>query len=302
MKEVLGVVLLSALAMTAFGCGGTSNATSPDRNGGETAVTPGGTTSTGLTGPGTADEYGPDAQAKMDVAWQAFKDDSPHWPKLRQEWIHIGRRATSTLVENLYRAMILSGIGNYSVGYERSRGELILLGELAVPTLAGVLEKGTMYSPKDGRDLRMPTGMAIATVEIMALSGEFSVPYLAKLTRSDTPSILRTAAAGLGQTGARSAVDPLVRVLTGASDWKDRMVAARALGMLKFPDSEAALIRALEDSDDAVIEVSAGSLAQQRARGALPALDDRRQRAQDAGHHQISASCGAAARLIRSGR
>ena len=302
MKGLLAAVFLSALALAAFGCEGTSNATSPDRNGGETAVTPGETTSTGLQGPGTADEYDAAAQAKMDVAWRAFKDDSPYWPKLRQEWIHIGRRATSTLVENLYRAMLLSAAGNYSEGYERSRKELILLGELAVPTLAGVLEQGTIYSPQDGRDLRMPTGMVSITAEIIALAGEFSVPYLAKLTRSDTPTIRRSAAAGLGQTGARSAVDPLVRVLSGASDWKDRMVAARALGTLKFPESETALIRALEDSDDAVIEVAARSLAQQRARAALPALDDRRQRAQAAGQHQISASCGAAARLIRSGR
>ncbi len=302
MKGMFVVVFLFALALTASGCEGTANSTSSGPGGGETAAAPGKTTRSGLEGPGTADDYGPDALAKRDVAWKAFKDDSPHGPKLRQEWIQIGRRATSTLVENLYRAMLLSAAGNYSEGYERSRSELILLGELAVPTLAGVLEQGTIYSPQRRKDERMPTGMVSITAEIIALAGEFSVPYLAKLTRSDTPTIRRSAAAGLGQTRARSAVDPLVRVLSAGSDWKDRMVAARALGLLKFPESEAALIRGLDDSDDSVIEVSARSLAQQRARGALPALDARRQRAQAAGQHQISASCGAAAKLIRSGR
>ena len=303
MKRTFLIYLLAALALSAFGCEGTTNSTSPDQSEGETpAAAPVDTTTTGLTGPGTADEYDKNAKAQMDTAWRAFKDDSPQWPKMRQEWIKLGRRATSSLVENLYGTMLLSAARNFTAGYERCRGELILLGELALPTLAGVLEKGTVYSPEARDDLPMTTGMVSITAEIMAMTGENAVPYLARLTRSDRLTIRRSACTGLGQTRSGSAVAPLAMVLAGASDWADRMVAARALGLLKFPESEAALVRALDDSDAAVIEVAARSLAQQRATGALPALDDRRKRAQAAGDHQISASCGAAAKLIRGGR
>ena len=303
MKGTFLIYFFAALALSVPGCEGTTNSTAPDQDGGESpAVAPVDTTTTGLKGPGTADEYDADAKARMSAAWRAFKDDSPQWPRLRQEWITLGRRATSTLVENLYLVMLISSTRNYSEGYERSRGELILLGELALPTLAGVLEKGTIYSPEDRKDLLMPTGMVTITAEIMALTGKNSVPYLAKLTKSDRATIRRSACTGLGKTGARTAVAPLVKVLADAAEWADRMVAAGALGRLKFPASEAGLVRALEDPVADVIEVAARSLAQQRATGALPALDDRRKRAQAAGQHQISASVGAAARLIRGGR
>ena len=101
---------------------------------------------------------------------------------------------------------------------------------------------------------------------------------------------------------ARALALPPLPLDDGAGRPNGRMVAARALGNLKFPESEAALIRALEDSDAAVIEVAARSLAQHRAKSALPALDNRRQRAQDAGQHQISRACGAAANAIRRSR
>ncbi len=299
MKGIFVVASLTAILLLAGGCEGTAGSGS---TGESTPPAPAATTSTGLTGPGIADEYGPDAKRKMDVAWQAFKDDAPEWPYLRQEWISIGRRATSTLVENLYGAMLISAAGNFTEGYDRARGELILLGELAVPTLAAVLEKGTIYDPRTRSDLRMPTGMVSATTDIIAMSRGFAVPYLAKLTRKDRPTIRRSAAAGLGQTGARSAVAPLTKVLEGASEWSERMVAARALGNLRFPESEAALIRALEDTDAEVVEVAARSLAQHKAHSALPALDNRRQRAQAAGRHQIAAACGAAAKAIRGSR
>jgi hypothetical protein len=300
MKGIFAGAILALVILVAGGCEGTAG--SGENSGAGPKPVAGEGTSTGLTGPGAADEYGPDAQRKMDAAFRAFKSDSPEWPKLRQEWIMLGRRATATLVESLYRVMLLSAAGNFSEGLERSRKELILLGELAVPTLAGVLEKGTIYSPEQKRDLPMSTDIVGITAEVIAMSGSFGVPYLAELTESDRPTIRRSAAAGLGQTGSRSAVAPLSDLLAGGPEWSDRMVAARALGGLEYPESEAALVRALEDPDAEVVEVAARSLAQQRAQGALAALDGRRQRAQDAGQHQISAACGAAAKAIRSGR
>lgn len=303
MKGIVVSVAIVAFLFLAVGCESPAGSGSDSgSNGGSTPQAPGDTTSTGLTGPGAADDYGPDAQRRMDAAWKAFKDNSPQWPQLRQEWIALGRRATSTLVENLYRAMLMSATRNYSEGFERTRSELILLGELAVPTLTGVLEQGTIYDPESREDLPMPTGMVSLTTDIIAMSREFAVPYLAGLTRSDRPTIRRSATAALGQSGARSAVAPLSSELKGASDWSERMVAARALGNLKFPEAEAALLRALEDPDAAVIEVAARSLAQHRSKAALPALEERRARAQSAGQHQIAAACGAAAKAIRSGR
>ncbi len=296
-----GIFAILLVALLIGGCAAPGGSTAPD-SGPESTVPVGGTTSTGVKGPGSADEYGPEARAKMDLAWRAFKDDSPEWPRLRQEWIDLGQRATNTLVENLYRAMVAAAGANFSAGFERARSQLILLGELAVPTLSAVLEENQWYSPRTGQSERLPSGIVSMTTEIIALAGESSVPWLARLTTEGTSSVRRSAADGLGKIGSRKSVAPLASMLRGASDWSDRMVAAKALGYLAFPDSERALVAALEDSDDSVVEVAARSLAHQRATGSLSALDERRRRAQDQENYAVAAACGAAAKAIRGGR
>ena len=251
---------------------------------------------------GTGDEFGPDARALMNEAWRAFKQDSPEWPGLRTEWVALGDRATSTLVENLYRGMVLARLRNYPEGYAKGRRELILLGDLALPTLAGVMENAGYTNPETNQREQLSSGLLIDTAEVMALTGAPSVPYFTNLVKVTRPSVRRAAVDGLGKTGLPAAARPLAGVLSGSGDWIDRMTAARALGNVRSPESEAALVRALDDPDSAVVEVSARSLAILGARGALPALDRRRARAQAAEEFKIAAACGAAANAIRSGR
>jgi hypothetical protein len=237
----------------------------------------------------------------MNAAWEAFVKESPEWPRHREEWLSMGTRAANTLVENLFRTMVLSRLRNFPRGYDICRKELILLGAIAVPTLTGVLRDPHFRDPRSGRRERLPTGIVTDVADVLAYSAPASVRPLAGLLSSPVPSVRRGAAAALGKTKDPGALPPLTDMLDGG-EWIDRIAAAQALGHLGNPGGVGPLVSALNDSEDLVVEEAARALARLRARSAVGALDARRARAQDDGKYSVAAACGAAAKAIRSGR
>lgn len=238
-------------------------------------------------------------KTKMDYAWKAFKDGSPGWPALRDEWVSFGPAATDVLVENLLRAMIAANFRNYPEGYARARYELGLLGDLAVPTLAGVLEHPYVADPRTKKQTPLSTDVVTEVIDLLVVAGPPAVPYLSRLTASEHPSVRRGAVDALGKIKDPEGVPAILYLLKNGEDWIDRMIAARAAGYFDTPATVDGLVKALYDKDDAVIQEAARSLARIGNPAALPALERRRQEARGESNLKVSGACGSAVRLIR---
>ncbi len=246
--------------------------------------------------------FTPEERAVMDTAWRAFKKADPAWPAHRDRWVALGEQATGALVENLYRAMLISRLNNAPEWYDRARKDLLFLGPRAVPTLTGVLLRPEWEDPKTGEAVPLPAEALSELVEILVIAAPASIPALAGVVEDGKPAARRAAATGLGRIGEPSCVPPLARMLAGGADWIDRLTAASALGFVKGAESEDALIAALGDPDGSVVQETARALARLRSARAVGALEARRARAQAAGDHAVAAACGSAVKAIRGGR
>ncbi|MHC4469922.1 MAG: HEAT repeat domain-containing protein [Planctomycetota bacterium] len=251
---------------------------------------------------GKGEGFTAEERATMEAAWSAFTSDSPEWPLYRDDWVSLGPKATNTLVDNLLRAMILARIRNYPEGYDRARKELILLGPATLETLAGVLERGTYRDPAKNEDRSIPSGVVTDVTEILVAAGKPAVAHLAGLLDHESPTVRRACAEALGRLRDPGGYAPLEKMLTGSSDWADRMIAARAVGYYRTKAASRALVAALEDPDESVVAESARSLARMKTAGAVPALESRAKKARAAGEYRIERACKAAVRTIRSGR
>jgi len=253
--------------------------------------------------PGTGEEFTEDEKALMEQAFRAFKDDAPDWPARRNQWLGLGEKARNVLVENLLRAMVLARLANYPEGADRARLELIYLGSLAIPTVAGVLSDPMWVNPSTGEAERLPTEIQTELTELLLVNGESAVPALTRLAKSDVASVRRNAYDALGRMESPEGLALLVRVLGGSGDWIDRVRAAGALGRYRDePRATDALVRALDDGEEQVVKEAARGLVRQGATAAIPALERRRAEARAAENLRLSAALGEAARLLRSER
>jgi len=249
---------------------------------------------------GTGGDFTVGERAKMEVAWDAFKDESPTWPALRDEWLAMGEKARTTLIENLLRAMILSRLANYPQGALRARSELIRIGPDIIPMVAGVLENPTFYDPGEQKVVRLATEVQNELNELLLVNGEASVPALVRLSESEVPGVRRNALDALGRLKTEEGVRVLANALSVQPHWIDRMTAARALGYGTSPAATKALAAALSDRDETVVIEAARGLARQGARSALPALDRRERQAKAVDDYKVHRACRDAARIIRS--
>ena len=290
------------------GCGSTGESgagrTGTGSNGGASSSVRGSSSrsGSGTARAGTGKEFTAAQKARMDVAWTAWKNNSPGWPALRDDWIAMGPKAVATLTENLYGAMVISRLRHAPEWYENARKELMLLGELAVPTLAGTLANPTWLDPKTGNREPLPVENATETLEILVVIGKPAIPALSGLATSENAQTRRGAVEALGKIHDPAGLPAISAMLRSGDHWADRMTAARAAGYIRTSESETILVRALEDSDEAVVIEAARSLARLRSTRSLPALDRRAQRAQANRQGTIYSACTAAARVIRGGR
>jgi len=249
---------------------------------------------------GIGAEFTAGERAKMEVAWEAFKDESPTWPALRDDWFAMGGKARETLIENLLRAMILSRLANWPQGALRARNELIRLGPDVVPLVEGVLATASFYDPGQRRVVRLATEVQNELNELLLVNGEASVPALVRLSSSEVAGVRRNALDALGRLKTEEGVRVLTRALSTQAHWIDRMTAARALGYGTSPAATNALVAALNDRDETVVIEAARALARQGARSAIPALERREQRAKAEDDYKVSRACRDAAKIIRS--
>jgi hypothetical protein len=252
--------------------------------------------------PGTGEEFTAEERATMELAWKAFKEESPDWPLSRDDWVALGPKATNTLIENLFRVMVAARIRNSPKWYDLSRRELILLGPTTVPTLSGILEDGRFWDPATKQDRALPAGVVTDVVEILVAAGPSAVEPLIGLLTHENATVRRKSAVALGQIRDPKGLAPLTEMLRTGKDWADRMTAAQALSYFRSPTATKALVTALDDPDESVVKEAARSLARMGARSALPALDARRRKARAAENHRLSAALGAAANAIRGAK
>jgi hypothetical protein len=240
-------------------------------------------------------------RATMDTAWRAFKNNSPDWPSHRGRWLALGPKATDSLVENLFRVMVISSARNAPEWYDKARKDLMLLGGLSVPVLSGVLSRGKV-DLDGGEEVPLPTGLVTDVVDVLSVVGVSAIPVLSDLTADGKQDVRRAAAMGLGKIGDPRGLAPLTKMLRGSGDWADRLSAARALGLLGGVEAEEALVRALDDPDQAVVQEAARSLARLKSSRAVPALEARRAKAQAVNDYAVASVLGSAIKAIRGGR
>jgi hypothetical protein len=285
----VSLILAVLVALSLFPACSSSPAPSPsDRGGGED---PG----------GGAANFTPAERATMDTAWRAFKNNSPDWPGHRARWIALGPKASDSLVENLFRVMVISSARNAPEWYDKARMDLMHLGALSVPVLSGIVAQGKV-NLESGEEMPLPTGIVTDVVDILAVVGPPAVPSLAGLTEDGKADVRRAAAVGLGKIGDPAGLAPLRKMLRGSGDWADRLAAARALGLLGGPEAEDELIRALDDSDPAVVQEAARSLARLKSTRAIASLEAHRAKAQAANDYAVASVLGSAIKAIRGGR
>jgi HEAT repeat protein len=249
---------------------------------------------------GEGKEFTVGERAKMEVAWEAFKDESPAWPAMRDDWFAMGGKARVTLIENLLRAMILSRLANFPQGALRARSELILLGPDVVPLVEGVLEDPNFFDPRQRKVVRLATEIQNELTELLLVNGEAAVPSLVRLSSNEVPGVRRNAMDALGRLKAEEGIPVLAQALRTRPHWIDRMTAARALGYGASPAATRALVAALSDKDETVVIEAARALARQGARSALPALERREKQAVAEDDYKVSRACRDAAKIIRS--
>ena len=169
---------------------------------------------------GSGAEFTPEQRATMEAAWRAFVDDSPRWPLYRDDWVTIGPEATYTLVENLFRAMVLAYLRNFPEGYDRAKKELILLGPASVASCMGVLERGTYWDPEKEEEKPLPSGLVTNIAECLVAIGAPAVTPLIGLLDHDSAAVRRASAQALGKIRDPRGLPPLVEVMSGADDWR----------------------------------------------------------------------------------
>jgi hypothetical protein len=258
--------------------------------------------SSGGAAPGSgAANFTAEERATMDTAWRAFKNNSPDWPSHRGRWLALGPKAADSLVENLFRVMVISSARNAPEWYDKARKDLMLLGALSVPVLSGVLSRGKVELD-GGEEVPLPTGLVTDVVDVLSVVGVPAIPVLSDLTADGKQDVRRAAAMGLGKIGDPRGLAPLTKMLSGSGDWADRLSAARALGLLGGAEAEGALVRALDDPDQAVVQEAARSLARLKSSRAVPALEARRAKAQAVNDYAVASVLGSAIKAIRGGR
>jgi len=305
MRRVAAIVLLAA----ALGCAAPAEQPTSGGNGAKaSAKKPAGQSAKKTTSDreradqqaGQGKEFTAGERAKMEVAWEAFKDESPTWPAMRDDWFAMGGKARLSLIENLLRAMILSRLANWPQGAVRARSELIKLGPDIIPMVAGILEDPKFYDPGQRRVVRLATEVQNELTELLLVNGEASVPALIRLSSSEVAGVRRSAMDALGRLKTEEAVQILTKRLRTEKHWIDRMTAARALGYGMSPAATRALIAALDDRDETVVIEAARALVRQGARSALPALERRENQARAADDYKVGRACRDAAKIIRS--
>ena len=255
-----------------------------------------------LAKPGAGEGFTAEERATMEVAWKAFVDDSPNWPLYRDDWVSIGPEATNTLVENLFRAMVLAYLRNFPEGYDRAKKELILMGPASVATCMGILERGTYWDPESKAEKPLPSGLVTNITECLVAIGAPSVTPLIGLLGNDSAAVRRASALALGKIRDPRGLQPIMEVLREADEWADRMIAARAVGSFGTPEATRALVAALSDRDESVVAEVARSLAAMKSEVAVPALEKREKKAREAGEFRVERACRAAVKSIRGER
>jgi hypothetical protein len=220
--------------------------------------------------------------------WQAWLDGEEGWSARRAEALADPALA-SFLVDNLVRELIRSYRANEftrtdsaKIGnFERTRAELIVLGERSAPVLAELMS----IAASDIADVAAGVLDEIGRPSVVAVA--------AQLERKDLEQARMRAALLLARLPHAVGDEPLVRtqlVAHLASDphWLVRAKCALALGKRGYADIETkpareALTAALEDPDDAVRMAAVKGLAALHDPESIPAVIAYYERTIDAG-------------------
>ena len=236
----------------------------------------------GSRGAPTVDSFPEETQTFMVRGLKQFSRGDPGWETTRAQWLSMGERESSFLVQAMWEALLRAQSVSQPQLVERARHELVFIGEPALPFLGGLLAEENVYlAQPEGAPEDAEPAPAVDDVqrreaaEILGVLGAPAVPALARASDgAATKGGRRFALYALGNMGERGGADAAAALMRSARSTDDIVRVEAVYGLRSFSDAATrdALFDALGDPEELVRKKAAEALAVRGDAAAVPAL------------------------------